>query len=144
LAGNQAAMLRECAPWLQSEPVIGRLSRPRLVTATVALFALLAIGVAVLLATHGSNSAKAIKQAARKAPVQSPCADALLKDWADGRIDGSYQLACYQVALKSLPTDLQVYSSASEDIAQALSHRIVQSRARTSAPPGERSRRPAG
>jgi hypothetical protein len=137
-------MLRECAPWLQSEPVIGRLSRPRLVTATVALFALLAIGVAVLLATHGSNSAKAIKQAARKAPVQSPCADALLKDWADGRIDGSYQLACYQVALKSLPTDLQVYSSASEDIAQALSHRIVQSRARTSAPPGERSRRPAG
>jgi hypothetical protein len=144
LAGNQAAMLRECAPWLQSEPVIGRLSRPRLVTATVALFALLAIGVAVLLATHGSNSAKAIKQAARKAPVQSPCADALLKDWADGRIDGSYQLACYQVALKSLPTDLQVYSSASEDIAQALSHRIVQSRARKSAPPGERSRRPAG
>jgi hypothetical protein len=137
-------MLRECAPWLQSEPVIGRLSRPRLVTATVALFALLAIGVAVLLATHGSNSAKAIKQAARKAPVQSPCADALLKDWADGRIDGSYQLACYQVALKSLPTDLQVYSSASEDIAQALSHRIVQSRARTSAPPGKRSRRPAG
>jgi hypothetical protein len=48
-------------------------------------------------------------------------------DWADGRIDGSYQFACYRVAPRSLPTDLHVYSSASEDIAQALSLRIVQS-----------------
>jgi hypothetical protein len=102
---------------------------------------LLAIGVAVSLVIDGNNSA-ATRQAARETPVQRPCSEALLRDWADGRIDGSYQLACYREALKSLPADLQVYSSASEDIAQALSERIVQSA--REAPPGEASRRPAG
>jgi len=104
---------------------------------------LLAIGVAVSLATDGNNSAKLTTQAAGEKPVQSPCAEALLKDWRDGRIDGSYQLACYRVALKSLPVDIQVYSSASDDISQALSQRIVQSRTQKSAPP-EKPRRPAG
>ena len=79
------------------------------------------------------------KQAATKRPVT--CAEALLEDWSDGRIDGSYRLACYRVALRSLPTDLQVYSSASEDIAQALSQRIVQSAEERSTSVG--SRRPA-
>jgi hypothetical protein len=88
---------------------------------------LLAIGVTVSLATDGNNSAQATKHAARETPVQSPCAETLLKDWADGRIDGTYPLACYRVALKSLPVDIQVYSSASDDISQALSHRIVES-----------------
>ncbi len=107
-------------------------------------FVLLAIGVAVSLATGGNKSGKATKQAVRELPVHSACADALLEDWADGRIDGTYQLACYRVAQRSLPVDLQVYSSAPEDIAQALSHRIVQSRTRKGPSSGERSRRPAG
>jgi hypothetical protein len=33
---------------------------------------------------------------------------------------------CYRQALKSLPTDLEVYSSAPEDIAHALSRGIQQ------------------
>jgi hypothetical protein len=103
---------------------------------------LLAIGVVVSLATGGTNPAKASRQAARQTPVQGPCGKALLKDWADGRIDGTYPLACYRVALKSLPVDLQVYSSASEDISQALSQRIVQSAEERSTTTG--ARRPAG
>jgi hypothetical protein len=53
------------------------------------------------------------------------CQDRLLKDWRDGRIDGMYPVGCYRKAIKELPTDLRVYSSAPEDIRQALSERIV-------------------
>jgi hypothetical protein len=55
----------------------------------------------------------------------SSCAQRLLRDWSDGRIDGTYPVACYRTALRSMPTDLRVYSSAPEDIAQALQSRIV-------------------
>jgi hypothetical protein len=82
--------------------------------------------VAFLLATGRSDPAKV----ADRTPVPSTCAEALLKDWADGRIDATYRLECYRAALKSLPVDLQVYSQAPEDISQALSQRIVQSRQR--------------
>jgi hypothetical protein len=60
-------------------------------------------------------------------PQRAACVRALLADWADGRIDRTYPLGCYREALKSLPTDLEVYSSAPEDIASALRNRIVQS-----------------
>jgi hypothetical protein len=116
--------------------------RSWLVSATVTLFVLLAIGVAVSLATGWPNPAKATRQAAKQPSVQSPCAKGLLKDWADGRIDGTYPLACYRVVLNSLPVDLQVYSSASEDISQALSLRIMQSADGRAARTG--ARRPAG
>ncbi len=79
--------------------------------------------VAVLLVTGRPHHAKV----AGRTPVQSTCATALLRDWADGRIDATYRLECYRAALKSLPVDLQVYSQAPEDISQALSQRIVQS-----------------
>lgn len=55
------------------------------------------------------------------------CESRLIRDWADGRIDGTYPLKCYRTALRSLPADLRVYSSAPDDIAQALSERILQS-----------------
>ena len=63
---------------------------------------------------------------AGRMPTQSRCAKALLRDWADGRIEATYRLECYRAALKSLPVDLRVYSRAPEDISQALSQRIVQ------------------
>jgi hypothetical protein len=66
---------------------------------------------------------------AAQASVGTACTTRLLADWSDGRIDGTYPIRCYRAALRSLPADLQVYSSASDDIAQALSQRIVQSRA---------------
>jgi hypothetical protein len=44
----------------------------------------------------------------------------LLNDWYDGRIDGTYPLHCYQDALKHLPSDVDTYSSARDDIERAL------------------------
>jgi hypothetical protein len=83
---------------------------------------LLAIGIAaVAVSTRVANPAKVTI-----APKKSSCAKRLLADWWDGRIEGTYPVRCYRVALKSLPVDLQVYSSASEDISHALSQRIVQ------------------
>jgi hypothetical protein len=65
--------------------------------------------------------------AAERSAAPPPCEKALLRDWSDGRIDRDYPLACYRAALKSLPADLKVYSSAPDDIARALSQRILQS-----------------
>ena len=48
------------------------------------------------------------------------CASALLQDWRDGRIDGTYSVACYRTALAQLPEDLRIYSSAESDIKRAL------------------------
>ena len=112
------------------------------IAAAATLFVLFTIGVAGSLATGWPSPAKATRQAVRRTPVQSPCAKVLVRDWADGRIDGAYPLACYRVALKSLPVDLQVYSSASEDISQALSQRIVQRAKQRSTSTG--TRYPAG
>jgi hypothetical protein len=85
--------------------------------------AVLVVG-AVLLATGRADPAKT----AGRATARSTCAEALLRDWANGRIDASYRLECYRAALKSLPVDLRVYSQAPDDISQALSQRIVQGR----------------
>jgi hypothetical protein len=62
--------------------------------------------------------------AAKKAP---PCWKTLINDWYDGRIDGTYPIHCYREALQHLPTDVETYSSARDDIKQALQERITQS-----------------
>ena len=77
------------------------------------------------LAGHGRPDPARV---AGRTPDQSTCATALLRDWADGRIDATYRLECYRGALKLLPVDLRVDRRAPEDISQALSQRIVQSR----------------
>lgn len=78
-------------------------------------------------ASRGGNTPVAAH--AKAAP--SGCAKALLRDWTDGRIDRTYPVGCYRAALQSLPFDLRVYSSAPDDISQALSQRIVQGRHRS-------------
>jgi hypothetical protein len=92
----------------------------------VAIAVVLVIGAAALgvLVTSHAGQKKPAVAAPQPAPTQT-CESRLLRDWGDGRIDGAYPVACYQAALRSLPTDLEVYSSARDDIAQALSHRIV-------------------
>ncbi len=55
-----------------------------------------------------------------------PCWKTLINDWYDGRIDGTYPIHCYRDALKHLPTDVETYSSARDDIKQALQERITQ------------------
>jgi hypothetical protein len=48
------------------------------------------------------------------------CWQVLLNDWYDGRIDGTYPIHCYSDALKHLPSDVDTYSSARDDIERAL------------------------
>src|SRR5215218_6763993 len=54
----------------------------------------------------------------------STCASRVLADWRDGRIDGTYPVACYREALAALPEDVRVYSSAEDDIIRALQDRL--------------------
>ena len=63
---------------------------------------------------------------ASPAAAASPCWKALLNDWYDGRIDGTYPRHCYSDALKHLPADVSTYSSAHDDIERALQSAIAQ------------------
>ena len=79
--------------------------------------ALLLAGLLVLAVGVGPAAAKA----------KPPCWKVLINDWYDGRIDGTYPIHCYREALQHLPTDVETYSSARDDIKQALQERITQS-----------------
>jgi hypothetical protein len=52
------------------------------------------------------------------------CGSRVLADWRDGRLDGTYPVACYRQALAHLPEDVQIYSTAQADITRALQHRL--------------------
>jgi hypothetical protein len=53
------------------------------------------------------------------------CGQQVIDDWyGDGRVDGTYPLHCYRDAIKKLPEDVVVYSSAKEDIERALANRV--------------------
>ena len=60
----------------------------------------------------------------RRREDKTPCWKTLINDWYDGRIDGIYPIHCYREALKHLPADVDTYSSARDDIKQALQRRI--------------------
>jgi len=62
------------------------------------------------------------------AQAATPCWKALLNDWYDGRIDNTYPVHCYREALKHLPSDVQTYSSAHDDILRALQSAIANQR----------------
>jgi hypothetical protein len=96
--------------------------RLRLV-AGIAAFAILSVAaLAVIRATRKAHPA----EVARALPTR--CSARLLVDWSDGLIEERYPIRCYRHALKSLPEDLRIYSSAPDDIAQALSQQIAQTR----------------
>jgi hypothetical protein len=86
------------------------------------LVALLIVGAAT--AAFGAGTAGAAGAVARS---KTPCWKTLINDWFDGRIDGTYPIHCYREALNHLPADIEAYSSAREDIKQALQKRITQS-----------------
>jgi hypothetical protein len=93
----------------------------------------IAVGAGIVAATvvprlspPGAPEAATVSPARAQAAKVAKCAHWLLKDWSDGRIDGSYPITCYRQAIEKLPADLLVYSSAEQDIKQALSERIVQ------------------
>ena len=66
----------------------------------------------------------AASPAAAAGAKKTPCWKVLINDWYDGRIDGVYAIHCYREALKHLPADVDTYSSARDDIKQALQRRI--------------------
>jgi hypothetical protein len=85
------------------------------------LVALLIVGAPT--AAFGAGTAAAAGTAAKSKP---PCWKVLINDWYDGRIDGIYEIHCYRDALQHLPADVDTYSSARDDIRQALQKRITQ------------------
>jgi hypothetical protein len=72
-------------------------------------------------------AAALVGSAVRPPPAQAatPCWKLLLNDWYDGRIDQTYAVHCYKDALKHLPSDVQTYSSAHDDIVRALQSAIT-------------------
>jgi hypothetical protein len=53
------------------------------------------------------------------------CGRQVIDDWYDdGRIDGTYELHCYDDAIEILPRDVRDYSSAKEDIQRALQAKL--------------------
>jgi hypothetical protein len=84
---------------------------PRSTLLTFPLKALLAVSLVSLAMLFGGTS---------RAAAATPCWKTLLNDWYDGRIDGTYQIHCYTDALKHLPSDVNTYSSARDDILRAL------------------------
>jgi hypothetical protein len=81
----------------------------------------------LLIAAPAASERRDARAAARTLAAARPasCQERLLKDWRDGHINNIYPIDCYRKAIKDLPTDLLVYSSAAEDIRQALSERIA-------------------
>lgn len=51
--------------------------------------------------------------------AETPCGEAVLRDWADGSIDDAYPADCYHAAIDSLPEDVRTYTSAVDDITRA-------------------------
>ena len=80
--------------------------------------------IRLLVATAAGLMALAATGTAGAAP---PCGSRLVDDWRDGRIDNTYPVACYRQALRQLPEDVRVYSSAQADITRALQTRLAAS-----------------
>jgi hypothetical protein len=71
----------------------------------------------------------ALAVSAAPAPAAAPCWKLLLNDWYDGTINNLYPIPCYHEAIKHLPTDVQVYSSARDDILRALQQAVRRQKA---------------
>ena len=64
--------------------------------------------------------AAALGVSAGTASAATPCWKTLINDWYDGHIDHTYPIPCYRQALSHLPEDVSTYSSARDDINQAM------------------------
>jgi hypothetical protein len=59
------------------------------------------------------------------ASAEDQCWQELVEDWSDGAISNLYPIRCYRQALRNMPEDVRLYSSASDDINRALTRRVV-------------------
>lgn len=58
------------------------------------------------------------------AAERTTCAQKLLNDFYDGRIDKTYPVHCYREAIKALPEDVKVYGDARDQISRALANAV--------------------
>jgi hypothetical protein len=66
-------------------------------------------------------AALALTVAAAPASAGTPCWKLVISDWyADGRIDGTYPIPCYEQAKQHLPADVQAYADAADEIQRAM------------------------
>jgi hypothetical protein len=82
----------------------------------------------------------AVAAAPSTASAKEECWQELVEDWSDGAISNLYPISCYREALKNMPEDVRLYSSAGDDINRALSGRVTSrsiagSASTSSAPP---------
>ena len=67
----------------------------------------------------------ALTVAASPAAAGTPCWKVVISDWyADGRVDGSYPISCYEQAIQNLPDDVLAYADASDEIRRAMLDRL--------------------
>ena len=59
------------------------------------------------------------------AVAKQACWQELVADWSDGAISNLYPIDCYREALRNMPEDVRLYSSASDDINRALASQAV-------------------
>jgi hypothetical protein len=77
----------------------------------------------LLLTTLAATLALTI--AAAPASAGTPCWKLVIADWyADGRIDGTYPIPCYEQAKQHLPPDVQAYADAADEIQRAMLDRL--------------------
>jgi cobalamin biosynthesis Mg chelatase CobN len=67
----------------------------------------------------------ALSAVAQPASAVAPCWKKLMNDWYSPPINNVYPIPCYHEAIKHLPTDVSVYSSARDDIERALQQAIA-------------------
>ena len=84
--------------------------------------------LATLAALCALAGGAALASPAPAAAAPAPCWKQLINDWFDGRIDRVYPLHCYRQAIDNLPEDVEVYSSARDDIRRAMLAAIRQDR----------------
>ena len=111
--------VRESVPCVEGTPVMW--------SPGMSLRVLLALVAIVAAAFARPDSARA-----------GPCADRVIVDSTDGRVDGVYELRCYGDALDDLPEDVRAYSSAEDVISRALYARVAAVTAKAAKQPKRR------
>ena len=75
----------------------------------------------LLLPLTALAAALALTVTAAPASAGTPCWKLVISDWyADGRIDGTYPIPCYEQAKQHLPPDVQAYADAADEIQRAM------------------------
>ena len=97
----------------------------RLARIAAAQFSMLKIRIVVPATLLVALAALAIGASSAMAASRSTCAQKLLNDYYDGRIDKTYAVHCYREAINSLPEDIAVYGDARNQINRALANAIT-------------------